>query len=124
MRWHDVEIPLTEKGLRRQLRRFGEENLCRLLQIKRGDNLAQHPDYRDRQRELDLVEAALDRVLQEDQCFTLRQLAVNGRDLLALGLEGREVGAALRRLLDAVVEGSLPNDREILLAHIKEELRK
>ena len=121
---HDAPVTAEERSVRRMLRRIGEADFRRLLAVKRGDNLAQHPDYRDRQRELDLVEAALDRVLQEDQCFTLRQLAVNGRDLLALGLEGREVGAALSRLLDAVVEGSLPNDREILLAHIKEELRK
>ena len=112
---------MTEKGIRRQLRRLGEENLWRLLAVKRGDNLAQHPAYRERQQGIDQLESLLDQVLREDQCFSLRQLAVNGRDLLALGLRGRAVGQALERLLDLVIEGELPNDRERLLREIKEE---
>ena len=122
VRWHDVEIPLTEKGLRRQLRRFGEENLRRLLQIKRGDNLAQHPAYLGRQGHITQLEQLLDIVLREDQCFSLKQLAVKGNDLIALGLSGREIGEALDALLDQVVEGRLPNQRELLLLYAKETL--
>ena len=122
VRWHDVEIPLTEKGLRRQLRRFGEEDLRRLLQIKRGDNLAQAPAYRGRQEHIAQLEQLLDLVLQEDQCFSLKQMAVKGNDLLALGLSGADVGRALDALLDQVVEGKLPNEREILLMYVKEKL--
>ena len=118
---HDVQVPPTEKGVRRMLRRLGEEDFRRLLQVKRGDNLAQHPAYRERQQGIDQLESLLDQVLREDQCFSLRQLAVNGRDLLALGLRGRAVGQALERLLDLVIEGKLPNDRERLLREIKEE---
>ena len=43
-------------------------------------------------------------------------------DLLALGLSGRAVGEALDALLDQVVEGKLPNDRELLLLYVKEKL--
>ena len=122
VRCHDVEIPLTEKGIRRQLRRLGEEDLRRLLQIKRGDNLAQHPAYLGRQEHIRQLEQLLDVVLQEDQCFSLKQMAVKGNDLLALGMSGRAVGEALDALLDLVVEGKLPNDREMLLLYVKEKL--
>ena len=61
-------------------------------------------------------------VLQEQQCFSLKQMAVKGGDLLALGLSGRAVGEALDALLDQVVEGKLPNDRELLLLYVKEKL--
>lgn len=122
VRCHDVEIPLTEKGIRRQLRRMGEGDLRRLLQVKRGDNLAQHPAYLGRQAHITQLEQLLEVVLQEQQCFSLRQMAVKGNDLLDLGLTGRAVGEALDVLLDLVVEGKLPNEREILLLYVKEKL--
>ena len=96
-------------------RLLGEEDLRRLIALKRADNLAQAPAYWDRQRELDKAEAILDSLLAENACMSLGQLAVNGRDLLELGLSGPEVGAMLERLLDAVLEGELPNSRDSLL---------
>ena len=61
----------------------------------------------------------MDRLLAGDACFSLKQLAVNGRDLLALGLSGPAVGKALEDLLEKAVDGVLPNDRETLLEHVR-----
>ena len=121
VRMHDVNIPLTEGGVRRMLRKLGEEDFRRLIQVKRGDNLAQHPAYLQRQQLLDQLEQLLNVVLQEDQCFSLKQLAVKGDDLLALGLRGREIGETLDKLLDLVVEGEAPNERELLLHYVEED---
>jgi len=112
---HDWPIQPTEKGVRRALRLLGENTLRRLLAIKRADNLAQSPEYRYRQQEIDVLETLLDHLWREDACFSLKQLAVNGRDLMALGFQGREVGIELDRLLSAVVDGLLENDRCALL---------
>lgn len=124
VRLHDVPITMTEKGIRRLLRKLGEEDFRRLLQIKRGDNLAQHPAYLGRQEWLKQVEEMLNMVLREDQCFSLRQLAVKGNDMLALGLQGKAVGDMLNWLLDQVVEGETPNQRELLLELAAAEIRK
>ena len=56
---------------------------------------------------------------QEAALPTLRDLAVNGRDLLTLGLTGPAIGQTLDRLLEQGVEESLPNDREALLTAAK-----
>ena len=61
-------------------------------------------------------------VLESGACFSLGQLAVKGGDLTALGLKGPAVGEALRELLELVLEEKLPNDRGILLEHVKEKL--
>jgi len=114
--WHDKNIPRTEKAIRRALRALGEKDLRRLILVKRADNLGQAPACWDRQKELDLAEEILDRLLAEDACFSLKQLAVRGGDLLALGLSGPAVGAALEALLGRVMDGELPNEREALLA--------
>ena len=101
------------------LRNLGEENLRRLIHIKRGDNLAQAPEYRHRQAEIDKAEAILDKLIAEDACFSLKQLAVNGRDVMQLGLKGPAIGRALDKLLDDVVNGEIPNEREVLLERMK-----
>lgn len=119
--WHDRDIPRTDRGLRRALRALGEEELRLLLDLKRADNLAQASAYRGRQAEIQLAEDILDRLLEEDACFSLKHLAVNGHDLMALGLQGPAVGQALNRLLDLVIDGSLPNERDALLTALREE---
>ncbi len=119
IQWHDRDIPRTDRGLRRALRALGEEELRLLLALKRADNLAQAPAYWGRQAEIRLGEEILDRLLAEDACFSLKQLAVKGGDLLALGLSGPGLGAALNELLNKVVDGELPNEREALLRHLQ-----
>lgn len=116
--WHDRDIPRTDRGVGRALRRLGEEELRLLLALKRADNLAQASAYRGRQLEIDKGEAILDRLLAEEACFSLKQLAVNGNDLLALGLRGPDVGRTLEALLNKVVDGELPNERAALLEFV------
>lgn len=114
--WHDRDVPRTDKAIRKALRALGERDLRRLIQVKRADNLAQAPRFWDRQAEIDKAEVILDRLLAEDACFSLKQMAVNGKDLTELGLSGPAVGRALNVLLERVVNGELPNEREALLA--------
>lgn len=119
---HDCELPLSERSVRRNLARYGEETLRLLLEVKRADNLAQAPAYRDRQRQIDQWEMLLNLVLASGECFSLRQLAVKGTDLTAIGLSGPAVGQTLRELLDRVIDEKLPNDRALLLTYVKEKL--
>ena len=52
---------------------------------------------------------------------TLRELAVSGRELIAVGIEGREVGKTLDRLLSAVIADPELNTKEKLLALARKE---
>ena len=117
--WHDKDIPRTDRAIRRALRALGEEDLRRLILVKRADNLGQAPAYWGRQEELDKAEALLERLLAEDACVSLKRLAVKGEDLLALGLSGPAVGQALEELLGKVMDGALPNEREALLEDLQ-----
>lgn len=119
---HDCGLSLSEKSVRRNLNRYGEETLRLLLEVKRADSLAHAAAYRDRQQLLRQWEELLAEELREGACFSLGQLAVRGGDLTALGLEGPAVGRALQTLLDQVLDGKLPNEREILLEFVKEKL--
>ncbi len=119
VRYHDRPFALTEKSMTRALRKLGVEDTFALCAIKRADNLAQHPDYHDRQSILDEAEALIRTVLEKNACFSLKHLAVDGNDLLALGLRGKAIGAMLEELLTAVMDGELPNEKEALLHAVK-----
>ena len=75
---------------------------------------------RDRLAELDEIRAKAEQILAEHQCLTLKALAVDGRDVLAAGIApGPEVGRVLARLLERVLSGEIPNERETLLGLIR-----
>jgi tRNA nucleotidyltransferase (CCA-adding enzyme) len=81
----------------RALGALGPEDAGALIQMRGGDG------------------AALARLIEADACVTVAQLAVNGRDLMALGISGPAVGRTLERLLNEVIDGA-PNDRAALLS--------
>ena len=50
------------------------------------------------------------------QCVSLKELAVSGSDLIAIGIKpGKEIGEILNRLLEMVIEDPELNQKEILL---------
>lgn len=104
----------SEKAVRRLLRKLGEDMTRELLELDRADCHGKPTD--DRQEIFDEFEETLNRVLGETSCFSLKDLAISGRDLLALGMPpGPELGRILNTILDRVAEGSLENDRKTLL---------
>ena len=104
------------RAVKKLLARLGEEDFFRLLALKRADSLAHHPDYRGRAAACDRMEALARALLARQEAFSLKDLAVKGDDLLALGIpRGPEIGRILNELLEAVLAGELPNQREALL---------
>ena len=118
--WHDRNIHVTEQGIGRALLTLGEENFRRLLEVKRADNLAQAPEFHYVGSMLDEAEALLEDILRKKRCLQIRDLDVDGNDLLALGYSGREIGQALHALLQRVAAGEMANERTALLAALQE----
>ena len=115
VKYHDHVIEPDAKAVKRMLSKLGEEAFDQLLLVKRADNLAQHPDYRGRLRGLDELARIKAEIIAQSQCFSLKDLAVNGRDLMALGMKpGPQIGQMLQKMLDAVIAGDVENDREAL----------
>ena len=121
IREHMRQIAPTEKSVGRALHRLGPETLGQLLAVQRADRLATGTGDTEL---LDKIQALLEKLLAEERCFTLRQLAVNGRDLMALGLAGPAVGRMLQQLLAQVLDGTLPNDHAALLDAVQRSLEE
>jgi len=117
IQYHDTDVCASHKSIRRWLNRIGEERYRQLLQVKIADAMAQTPEIRQERREnIENVMVELDKVIEQEQCFSLKDLAINGRDLMALGVsEGAEVGRVLNQLLDSVINESTENNRTELL---------
>lgn len=121
--YHGADIPARPAAVRRWLGKLGEQGFSDLLAIKWADTLAQAPFCRERLAGLDTLADLAKEILAEEQCFSLRQLAVDGRDLMGMGMKkGPELGRVLKLLLEKVVEGECPNEKEALL-RLAEELR-
>ncbi len=110
---HGVGLVPGTKSARRWLNRLGPEGFFQLLAVKRADNLGQNPELvRDRLAVLDALRAEAEEILARRECFSLKDLAVNGRDVLAAGFPpGPEVGRVLDQLLEQVLSGEVPNQR-------------
>ena len=121
VRHHDAPVPQNDRAGRRFLRMLGEEGAFQSLAIHRADNLAQSPKEREEKlARLDGAEALLRRLLSEQACFGLKDLDVGGRDLLALGYpKGPALGRELERLLELVMDGACPNQRQALLEQVR-----
>ena len=89
------------ENLQELLMRLGPENALGFLQLYYGKEK--------------MLQEALQRLIDENACYSLKQLQVNGRDLAALGLRGPRIGETLNRLLLRVVRGETENKKEALL---------
>ena len=120
----DTPPPRDGKELRRQFGRLGPETFFRLLEVWRADTFGQvSEETAARRAELDRLKTEAERLVAEGQCLALKDLAVNGWDVIAAGaVPGPDVGRVLDRLLGQVLDGELPNRREVLLEQVEQEL--
>ena len=121
IKYHDHQIENGDKIIKRMLRRLGEEDFFNLLDLKRADNYGQSEEFRYRQDILQELERSARRILEENVCFSLKDMAVKGSDLIKLGMaQGPEIGEVLEMLLDKVISGEIKNDRQELIACLKD----
>ena len=123
---HEMLDGHGKKPIRRLLSRLGEEDVRRLLEVCRADALA-HTAETCAKRMVRIREdqRALEELLAQNSCLSVRDLAIGGRELQGLGMApGPAMGRLLARLTEEVMDEKLPNEREALLrraAEIKEE---
>ena len=118
---HMTRLEPEKKRLRRMLNRLGTDTVLRLLDLQQADMGSKGTGTAEEMGQFAPVRELLAEILAEDSCLSLKDLAVNGSDLMALGYSGREIGWELDRLLELVLEETLPNTREALLAAAKEK---
>lgn len=122
VKYHDIEIPITKKSVLKLLNRLGEERALQLMDVKLADILAHAPGTQDALIEKwKIFNRLLGEVLVEGNCFSRKNLAVNGNDIKALGVsEGPEIGRIIQTLMGEVMSEQLANEKEVLLNRANE----
>ena len=116
----DLQIPATQRGVRRAVHRIGADIFPDYLKVRRADILAQNPAFRRKSwKALAEIERLYKKILEEQECLSLKELAVTGRDLIEAGMKpGPELGQTLNELLELVIEHPEYNTKESLLERI------
>ena len=121
VRVHDWPLSTEPRLIRRRLQQLGEKGFFDLLRVQKGDTTACFLSDCTRGDDRNEVEDAAKAILAAKPCLTVRDLAVSGRDIMALGYCGPGVGAALRGLLERVIAGEIPNEKTALLQSLEAE---
>ncbi len=120
VKYHDLVINNDEVQIKRLLRKHGKKLFWDMLAIKRADTLAQSPELVTRLKTVNDIEITARKILEQQQCFCIKNLAVNGNDIMGLGYKGKRVGEILNLLLENVIVNNLPNSKEKLLEYVKD----
>ena len=118
---HMTRIPEDKKVLRRWLGRYGWDTMAYLLRLQQADMSSKGVDEPKDLEQFTRLRRLMGEIKAENACLNLRDLAVNGHDLMALGISGKEIGQYLSALLEQVLDEKLPNEKEALLRAVKEE---
>ena len=115
--YHDWRFPAQEGNVRKAMHKVGERDFPLLFEIRYADTMAQSTFQREEKLALLRdTKAVYRRIIERDDCTNLKSLAVNGRDLIELGVSpGRELGKILNNMLMDVLEEPTHNTKEYLL---------
>ncbi len=115
-----LHIELNEQSVRRALNRFDAENLFMILDNQENMVTAkEHTEgvsLKDAREQIQKLRAMMNVIIKRGDCYRVCDLAIGGRELMALGYTGSAIGEKLKELLELVMENPQLNTREELLA--------
>lgn len=122
--YHDTMIEPTPRTVRKWLHKLGERRFSQFLDVRMADILAHAEGTQESRIERCIaLGSIMSEVLEAEQCFALKDLQINGRDIMNLGIEqGKRVGEILNSLLDEVISGALENEHNTLMQRAVELL--
>ncbi len=116
IRSHMTRLEPDKRLLRRRVGALGWDTLAKLLCLQEADMGSKGTGKPENADQFSRLRQLLAEIRAEEACLTVKDLAVDGYDLMALGLKGPALGRCLSRLLEQVQDETLPNTREALLA--------
>lgn len=115
--YHDASFAKGKKYVKRWLNKIGEIQFRRLLAVRKSDIMGQSNKYeQERLNELLLIDSLIDDVISGQDCFTVKDLSVGGKDLISIGYRpGCQIGKTLNQLLELVINEEVENKKDELL---------
>ena len=124
--YHDSVIEPTPKVVRRWLNKIGEKRFRQLLSIRMADIKAHAEGTQESRIErCSALGDILNDIIAQEQCFSMKDLAINGNDVMSLGIhQGKSVGKVLRHVLNKVINGELHNEKFELIQEAQRYIKE
>lgn len=118
---HDATLVPTKRVVRRILNKIGPEQFTRLIEVRFADiNAHAEGTQSERLTQVRGAELLGREIIAQNECFTVKDMAINGNDVMALGVpEGRRVGEILAACLTAVMNDDVQNEHSALIEFAK-----
>ena len=123
--FHDSPIMVNDnvlpdrKRLKKIMSQIGKNLIFDLIHIKYCDNSAQKEEYFRGDEFYRKTYDMINEILNEQECFSVKDLKINGNDLIAMGFKGREIGKILDEILDLVINEKMNNNTEDVVLYIQ-----
>ena len=112
---------VTDKKFNKLLSEMGYNNLWRLIEHSIADNSSKNNEVVSTENDF---HERLKKAVEKQMQVTVSDLAVNGKDLIKLGFNGKEIGEIKKELLDKYLSEELQNKKEEMLEYVKEKYKK
>lgn len=125
IKYHDRQLAATKKSVKKMLRHFAEvntelptEEMFRIYcDLRRADSYAHDENFRGYLTFTNQIESVFDKIIEEEEVFSLKDLAIGGKELMELGVpEGPKISEILNTCLEAVINEEVANKKDDLLA--------
>lgn len=125
IKYHDYRFPANEKSVRKAMASVGIDLFEDFLKVMASDVMGKDPLRAEAcLKDIEVKSTLYRKILASDQCVTIKDLALSGGDIMALGqVKGPIVGQVLGHLLDQVLEEPTLNTKEALLDEAREYLK-
>ncbi|WP_339120000.1 CCA tRNA nucleotidyltransferase [Fusobacterium nucleatum] len=112
---------VTDKKFNKLLSEMGYNNLWRLIEHSIADNSSKNNEVVSTENDF---HERLKKAVEKQMQVTVSDLAVNGKDLIKLGFNGKEIGEIKKELLDKYLSEEIQNKKEEMLNYVKEKYKK
>lgn len=118
-KYHDMPIEPSEKSVRRLLLKISYNEARLLCEVRKADAMSHTSFGSDRGKEADVILKILDKLEKENACIQIKDLKVDGNDVVSFGFRGPQIGRVLKILLTKVIDGEISNERSLLIEEIE-----
>ena len=115
VRYHGFQPEKTQKFIRKRLAKHGVELFRDIMLAHIADDSAKQEFAKERIPEWREIIQLAEEIASQQPCLKIKDLAISGKDLAALVPPSPKTGETLKHLLDGVIEGCFPNERDALL---------
>lgn len=119
---YNIDLREDKRYIKKWMNKLTPNILKELLQLKKAELLIQDPKDRRSLNQINKINHLIDEVIASNSCYTIKGLAINGQDLIKLGIpQGKLIGEILQQILAEVIEEKVDNSKEDLL-HLAKDM--